>query len=302
MRKTIYQPMNQTKRLALVLSGGASKGAFQAGVMSVIGEMGIRPVIITGVSVGALNATLAAEYGLSYMDQVWRNIQMKDVYTKYGIIRTIIRVFRKGGMMSAAPLKKMIDRLIHPDKIAKSGVDLRIGVTNLVDGRYETFGPSHKDFKLALLASTTIPLSVPPVMINGKPYVDGGVRNITPIGDAINMGAESMIIVGTQPRSERADGVVQKIFGSRWIGYIKHSVDIVIDEGFESDYREFERINEIMAIQGNTHPKYRHIPSISIFPEESLGSGMIFDEAVHAERFNLGVEAARKALANYYEQ
>jgi len=56
---------------------------------------------------------------------------------------------------------------------------------SLVTGDYSFFKPQDAGFKKALLASTAIPVFWPPVDISEKykQMVDGGVRNISPIGD-----------------------------------------------------------------------------------------------------------------------
>lgn len=199
--------------------------------------------------------------------------------------------------MGSAPLRERIAQTVHPERIVERGKILRVGVTNLDDGVYEVFGPEDEHFRSALLASTTIPLTVPPVLIRGKRYVDGGVRNITPIGDALAFRPDRIIIVSTAPRNAKA-GPPTKILGSWGLGYVKHAVDTVVDEGFESDFREFERLNDILSVPGNTHRKYRYVPATVIYPEASLGSGMEFRPDLHKLRFDLGYEAARKTCTS----
>jgi NTE family protein len=290
--------MSDSKRIALVLSGGASKGAFQVGVMAGLAEADIRPTIFTGVSVGALNAALAAQYGMDDLWWFWKDITFGDVYDDYNIFRKLWNVWQKGGLMGSGPLRRMIAEHIDPQTIINRGVTLRIGATSLDRGEYEIFGPESPVFRDALLASTTIPLSVAPVIIDGRPFVDGGVRNVTPIGAAIKFNPDEIIIVSTEVRSE-SSGHYSKFLGSTGLGYVKHAIDTLMSEGFESDYREFERINELMAIEGNTHPRYRHIPCMEISPEESLGRGSVFEPSLHQKRYALGYLAARKALQTY---
>jgi predicted acylesterase/phospholipase RssA len=74
---------------ALVLSGGGSKGAFQVGVVKYLYDQGFRPLIITGTSVGALNAAKLAEgfleddeeHAASRLEDLWRDIrENEDIY------------------------------------------------------------------------------------------------------------------------------------------------------------------------------------------------------------------------------
>ena len=49
------------KKTALVLSGGGARGAYEAGVWQALTELGIKIDIITGTSVGAINAAMVAQ-------------------------------------------------------------------------------------------------------------------------------------------------------------------------------------------------------------------------------------------------
>ena len=47
--------MNSSRKIGLMLSGGAARGAFQAGVVSAFARAGLRFHAIVGTSVGAIN-------------------------------------------------------------------------------------------------------------------------------------------------------------------------------------------------------------------------------------------------------
>jgi len=47
---------------ALVLSGGGAKGAFEAGVLAACQQVGLTFDVISGSSIGGVNAVLFAEY------------------------------------------------------------------------------------------------------------------------------------------------------------------------------------------------------------------------------------------------
>ena len=86
---------------ALVLSGGGSKGAFQVGVLKYLYEVrGFRPDIITGTSVGALNAAKLAEgygsdgysrAGLDGLVRLWQGIHGDDsIYLEHPDLRSLL--------------------------------------------------------------------------------------------------------------------------------------------------------------------------------------------------------------------
>lgn len=72
--------LRREPKKALVLSGGGARGAFEAGVVQALWERGYRPDIITGVSVGALNATVLAQGHDGAADDLvalWRGVSAR---------------------------------------------------------------------------------------------------------------------------------------------------------------------------------------------------------------------------------
>ena len=72
-------------RTAFVLSGGASLGALQVGMLEALYEQGITPDFLVGTSVGALNAAFVASRPQSpqtatELGRVWRELQRQDVF------------------------------------------------------------------------------------------------------------------------------------------------------------------------------------------------------------------------------
>ncbi len=65
---------------AIVLSGGGSRGDFQLGALTALYEAGIRPDIICGTSVGALNALMLTqgESGLENLRNIWFGLRRND--------------------------------------------------------------------------------------------------------------------------------------------------------------------------------------------------------------------------------
>jgi NTE family protein len=79
------------RKLALVLSGGGARAAYQVGVLRAIAEFLPRHAhnpfpIICGTSAGALNATTLAvnalyfRKGVQYLANIWKNFQVHHVY------------------------------------------------------------------------------------------------------------------------------------------------------------------------------------------------------------------------------
>ena len=69
------------RRIALVLSGGGALGAYEVGVLKVLEAAGIRPAILAGVSVGAINAVLWLAHGFRTLplERVWSRLRASTV-------------------------------------------------------------------------------------------------------------------------------------------------------------------------------------------------------------------------------
>jgi hypothetical protein len=183
----------------LALSGGGENGAFTAGLLAGWTASGERPefTMVTGVSTGALIAPYAF-LGPEYDDEI------KEVYTGYAAEdlvkrRGFFKVIRNDAVMESTPMRAVIDRYMTEEVMKKIAIEHRkgrmllIGTTNLDAARPvmwdlgEIAASGHPDaldlIRTLQQASASIPVGVPPVMINvqagGQSYdemhVDGGV-------------------------------------------------------------------------------------------------------------------------------
>lgn len=64
---------------ALVLAGGGSKGAYQSGCIKALIKLGYNFNIVTGTSVGALNALLVVQKDYEALYKLWDEIKISDV-------------------------------------------------------------------------------------------------------------------------------------------------------------------------------------------------------------------------------
>src|SRR5258707_7339540 len=68
--------------VALVLSGGGAKGAYEAGVAAVFVERGLPIRLVAGSSAGALDAAMGADRRLDRLEAVWRRLSRRPVYSR----------------------------------------------------------------------------------------------------------------------------------------------------------------------------------------------------------------------------
>jgi predicted patatin/cPLA2 family phospholipase len=269
---------------AIVLSGGGSKGPFGLGVLLALEKFRRErnkqvTSLYCGASVGALNATLAAQGDLDGLDELYKKLRTKDILGTPGskVRRRVLawnasrkpyHYFRNDS------LRETVARHVKFD--ALKDAHLLVCVTNFVTGRLETFYKSsvideflereskidHVDRRLyyyhriesqdqlvqVLLASAAIPFYFPPVEINGEKYVDGGVGNNTPLRQAAylsrylhsnNQSVLPTICVINDPKRFSID----KDADVGMFGVIRRSLDIFHNELVQDSLNTWERIN-----------------------------------------------------------
>jgi NTE family protein len=184
---------------AFVLSGGGSYGALQVGALQVLLARGIKPDMVVGVSVGALNASwLAAnphQEGMELLARVWRDSVPKFFLppNRLGILLRLAK--GENSLISNQPLQRMI-RHWSPAG-ATFGLytwpRLYVVAARLPDGRARVFGDDPADVLFdGLMASASIPPLYSPWEIDGEKYVDGGVCSDLPLRVAFERGADEI--------------------------------------------------------------------------------------------------------------
>ncbi len=184
----------------LAISGGGDNGAFGAGLLAGWTASGMRPqfMLVTGVSAGALIAPFAF-LGSDYDDvivKVATSLSAREVFRPRN---TLAGLLASDGMADSTPLQNILKRYVTSEVLAavareyRKGRYLQISTTDLDSGRAVQWNmgaiaasgaPGALElFRKVMIASTSIPGVVSPVMIDvearGRHYqemhVDGGV-------------------------------------------------------------------------------------------------------------------------------
>ena len=92
-------------KTAYVLSGGGAKGAFQVGAMEYLHKKGLRPDLIVGTSVGALNAAGYSYGGMRGLLNLWDGIKGNKSIIKLNWWRLLWAT----GIYTTKPLRKLLD-------------------------------------------------------------------------------------------------------------------------------------------------------------------------------------------------
>jgi len=209
----LHRPQNRPytdaprPRTAFVLSGGASLGALQVGMLEALYERGIVPDLLVGTSVGALNAAFVASRPQSpqtarQLGRVWRELQRQDVFpvSLSALVGGVCG--RRDHLVPDRELRRLIRRYVEFDDLADAPIQLHLVAFDLFEGRELCL--SEGPVLDAVAASASIPGVFPPVAMGERRLVDGGVVNNTPISHAIELGAERIYVLPTQAPYNRS--------------------------------------------------------------------------------------------------
>ena len=228
-------------RRAIVLAGGGAKGAYQMGFWKAIRELGIDYQIVTGSSVGALNATLMAQGDFDAALAMWQSITTEDIIERTptklaeSTLSDSIAASLKGIMgdlaedmvkvkMDPFPLNKLLSGTLSEKLVRESGIAVGIMTTEYPSMKATPFTLDDIPYGMMddyLLASSTVFPSMEPKVVSGKKYVDGGYSDNFPVNLALDLGAEEIIGVGL-----KASGLEAKYQTDYPVRVIKPSFDL----------------------------------------------------------------------------
>lgn len=187
--------------LAVVLSGGGAKGAFQVGVLDeLITVRGVRFDIFAGTSTGAIQALGGAQDDIPGLLAQWLDIERNsDVFRKrpFGAVGA---VFGADSLYDARPIRERIRNFADENRLRGTGKKLLLGVVNLQTGNFRTIDETVPDIAEWVYASAAMPVFFQPMTDSGDgQWVDGGVRDVTPLGAAMELNPRAVLVVRASP-------------------------------------------------------------------------------------------------------
>lgn len=213
-------------KLGLVLGGGGGRGAYQIGVWQALRELGIDKHIkvISGTSIGALNAMLFMQGDLELAKKAWVNLHQEEILpldkndiimqSKIRIFNTPARINRildlkpdllYEGEFSQEGIVNVIDEFLDVKKALDSSITCYCACydVDLKDKVYfKVQDYSEKNIEKILLASSAIPGIYDAVEINAGLYLDGGLKDNVPIWPVYNNGCDIIIVVRLCPEDK----------------------------------------------------------------------------------------------------
>lgn len=301
------------KRLAIVLSGGGAKGAFQVGVLdALINTYGVKPRIVVGTSTGAIQALGVAQGDIERLKAFWLGLRKdSDIYKKR---LAPFAVLTGKALYNSEPLRKLLAEFHDPVRLAGSGVKLRLGVVNLQSGEFRTIDESVPGIDNWVYASCAMPVYFDPLETSdGGQWVDGGVRDVTPLGAAMKENPTGILVIRASPAPR---SVKEKSFGGL-IPIGLRAVGILQAEVSRNDLENTALINDMLSARAQTaaglaaaghYPadvarligpidavvaRYQFVPVRTIEPVEDYSDTLEFDPAKIRRAIAAGAEAVK---------
>lgn len=206
---------------ALVLGGGGARGSYEIGVWKALRELNYEFEIVTGSSVGALNAAIVAQQDMEMAYHLWEEIDtsrilefdgVQNTETAEGVLATLNSLAReviRARGVSSAPLGDLLREVIDEDKVRAS--DIRYGLTTFevtAMKPHELFIDEIPKGRLIdyMLASSACFPAIRAHEIDGKLFIDGGYADNIPMRLAMRGGAKEAVVVGL-----KTPGIVHKV-------------------------------------------------------------------------------------------
>ncbi len=182
---------------AFVLGGAGNMGAIQLGMLRALLERGVTPDLVVGCSAGALNGGAIASAPtletLKRLEVLWEGLTRSDVWPT-GTAAGMMRLFRRGTALNGNEgLRRVVERFLPGATFSDLAVPFACVATSLDTGRERWFDSG--SLTDAVLASSALPVLLPPVEIDGELFVDGATVNVVPLAKALEMGATRLFIL-----------------------------------------------------------------------------------------------------------
>lgn len=211
----------------LVLAGGGAKGSYQVGAYRALRELGWHPDIITGTSVGCLNAALFVLDKVQEAEELWKNLDIHGVLetpdgkTPEELQNFLMDILRNGGL-DLEPLGDVIDRYLDEESLRSAPVRYGLVMTEmntLKSVQLPLEQIPHGRLKEYMMASSACFPALRPRTIDGVKYIDGGWRDNMPLDLAANMGATELVAVdieGVGYNKPNRTGLPTRVIRSHW--------------------------------------------------------------------------------------
>ncbi len=182
------EPRKSGIMVGLALGGGVARGWAHIGAVRRLDELGFRPDIVAGTSVGAL---VGGFWRAGHLDalEAWARSLTKTRMLSYFDI-----VLNGSGIMGGKRLEKAIQRYLPPTDIQDLPGKFVAVTAELATGHEVWL--TEGDLSEAMQAAYALPGVFPPKAVGGRWLIDGALVNPLPVSACRALGARIVVAVG----------------------------------------------------------------------------------------------------------
>lgn len=174
-------------KIGLALGSGSARGWAHVGIIRALEEMGIKPDVVAGASVGSLVGAAYASGQLDTLESWINSLTKRDVW---GLLDT---AFRQGGFMRGNKLMRAIGEQITDYDIEQLTIPFGAVAADLYSGQEVWL--QEGSMLDAVRASSGLPGLFSPMWHQQRWMIDGGVVNPVPVSVCRALGADYVIAV-----------------------------------------------------------------------------------------------------------
>jgi NTE family protein len=163
------------KRIGVALGAGGAKGLSHIAFLQALDELGVRPAVIAGTSIGAvIGGFYAAGVSGARLEQLVKEIGFRDLYK----IVLDFSLLSQSAIFTGKGVEDFLSREIPARTFEEVEIPLKVVATNFWDRRPVVFESGN--LITAIRASMALPAVFEPVLLNDMVLVDGGAVNPLP--------------------------------------------------------------------------------------------------------------------------
>lgn len=186
----------QPPRTAWVLGGGGVHGAVEVGMLRALVERGLHPDLVLGTSVGALNGAVYAadpDAAVPRLTALWSDFEHTNPFEASLLEQagTIARTWTH--LHGNHRLRRLLLEHLPVRRFEDLAVPFSCVAASIEDAAARWF--DRGELVPALLATTAVPGLLPPVEIDGRHHLDGGLVDSIPVARAVLLGAERIMVL-----------------------------------------------------------------------------------------------------------
>jgi NTE family protein len=226
---------------AVILGGGGSKGAVQAGFLRALEKLEVEVGLVVAASVGAINgAFFAAGVPARYMMKEWTQVRRRDLF---GLNWELLRKRgRAPSIFSFRRLRRFLTDRLPVRTFEELATPLVLVTTDLATG--EPYLWERGDLVEAILASCAVPGLLPPVRgPHGRLLIDGALSDNVPVEAAFERGSDRVVGIlcrtcaACRPRDISLPSMLGQAFG------------IAVDCKWRSGARRYVDRDDVLIIE-----------------------------------------------------